>query len=128
LSDFRNDIIKRFERVITKIKENKNINLSGLKKELNKIEKIVSSEKKVPRRLSLEERRKKMDEWRVLYSMNAEQLKKFFHDKDKFKDIDEIKDFLFGFLSSRVLLKVKNIDTIVKHVYNTISKKPNLHD
>lgn len=128
MSDFRNDIIKRFERVITKIKENKNINLSGLKKELNKIEKIVSSEKKVPRRLSLEERRKKMDEWRVLYSMNEEQLKKFFYDKDKFKDIDEIKDFLFGFLSSRVLLKVKNIGTIVKHVYNTISKKPNLHD
>lgn len=113
--------------MITNIKENKNVNLSELKKELKKIEKIASSEKKIPRRLSLTEKRKKMVEWRVLYSMNEEQLKKFFHDTERFKTIDEIKYFLFGFLSSRVLLKVKNIDTIVKHVYKTISKKPNLH-
>ncbi len=82
------------------------------------------SEKRKPRRLTVAKKREKMKEWKIL--KNKDQIYNFFNDKDKFKDIEEVKEFLVGFLSSRILSKVKTIDTIAEHVYSTVSKKPDL--
>ena len=127
MSTYKEDIIKRFEKVIIAIKEDEDsVNFKKLKEQLEKIEEMVMNEKKRPRRLTTAEKRERMKDWKVLYSMNKDQLYSFFNDKDRFKDVEDVKQFLFGFLSSKVLLKVKTIDTIVEHVYSTTSKKPDL--
>lgn len=77
----------------------------------NDVKKIVRNEKKSPPQI-----------WTQFSSMTEEEIRQEFNNIKKYPDIESIKAAIKGYVELRKLSKIKNRETIIDHIINTVRR------